>query len=345
MFIRKEMRVINTPKKVLLIQTAFIGDVVLITPLIQEIINKYPSVLLDVIVVPECVKILENNPNINNIYSFDKRKMSILSFLKFIKMLGSKRYDMSFSPHSSFRSGLISFLSRIPIRIGFKRNFQQLFLTNKIKHPSNIHKRLKNIALLGISDFKQHSYATKLYPSTDNYLKVSDLMSKLSKSQKTIIVAPGSVWYTKMWPLENYIELVNRLLEIAYNVVLIGSKNEKYLSDRIMESVKNENKQNLLSVIGDFDILDSAALIEKSDLVICNDSGALHIANATKTPVYAIFGPTTKDMGYFPFNENDMVFEVDIYCRPCGRHGGKICPEKHFKCMRMITVDVILNHL
>ena len=339
--------------KILLIQTAFIGDVILVTPLIHRLKEVYPLAMLDVMVKPQCVGILENNGSINKIICFDKRSQSLNTFWKFIQRVKFEKYDISISPHSSFRSGLIPFLAKIPKRIGFKRYFQQIFLTHKIVHPKNIHKRLKNLKLLDLlihTNLTQQSYAdsflnstkTHLYPSLQNYQKASLLLSSMTQNQKNIIMCPGSVWYTKRWNLQNYICLTQKLIANNFNIILSGSPSENEIINEILDAVQCEKKQ-LTSIAGTFNILDSAALFKKSDLVICNDSGALHIANAMQIPVFAFFGPTVKNFGYYPFNKNDFVFEANLDCRPCSSHGGKKCPKKHFNCMNLISVDFVFQ--
>ncbi|MCL2062982.1 MAG: hypothetical protein FWG98_01225 [Candidatus Cloacimonetes bacterium] len=488
--------------KILLIQTAFIGDVILVTPLIYSLKKLYPDSSIDVMVIPQCAKLLENNPSINKIISFDKKHKGFWEFLSFIKCLRKESYDISISPHSSFRSGLIPFLAGIKKRIGFKRYIQQFFLTHKIAHPKGMHKRLKNLRLLELicppptppinvwGDLRcgiNSSDRTHLYPTIQNYQKAQNLLESLPQNQKIILIAPGSVWFTKRWPLKNYTLLTQKLLAAGFNVILSGNSQERELTEQILntphseiasreiqvsnlaktldeakniqsidsqerelteqilppphseiasrevqvsnlaktlgeakniqsidsperelteqilntphseiasreiqvsnlaktlgeakniQSIDSQERElteqilnhphseiasreiqvsnlaktlgeakNIQSIAGSFSLLDTAALIEKVDLVVCNDSGTLHIANAMQTPVFAFFGPTVKDIGYFPFNAKDFVFEVDLGCRPCGSHGGKKCPQGHLNCMEMISVETVYEKI
>ena len=323
--------------KILVIQTAFIGDVILITPLIKALKDKYTNSLIDVMVIPKCAEILYNNPYINKIHVFDKKNMNFIDFYKFILMIKLEKYDISISPHSSLRSALIPFLANIKHRIGFKRYLQKYLLTKSVLHKKNIHKIKKNLALINADNL---DYNSMLFPVQENQNKINNILDSLVLKKHIVVVAPGSVWFTKKWPIEKYIELIKKLILHDCFIILIGAKDEVVSCNHIVNSFNDSDP--IISVAGDCTILDSAALIQKADLVISNDSGALHIANAVDTTVYAFFGPTTKNIGYFPYRKNDFVFEVDLNCRPCGSHGGKKCPQKHFNCMKLITVDEVL---
>jgi heptosyltransferase-2 len=187
-----------------------------------------------------------------------------------------------------------------------------------------------------------------LFPQKANYDKATAFLETLTFDNKIILIAPGSVWFTKRWTEEKYISLIEKLLELDYVLILSGSPAEKTLCENIQYKVKKlipEKSHLLKNICGEYDLLDSAALIDKVELVICNDSGTLHIANAMNTPVYAFFGPTVQNIGYFPYREKDFVFEINLNCRPCGSHGGVKCPKKHFKCMELITVEMVLNKI
>jgi len=369
-------------KKVLVIQTTpYIGDMILITPLINGLKQIYTDALIDVVVGPQCRLLMENNLSINHIHTYDKKKKGILSLLKFTRTIKKEKYNLCLCPHSSFRSGLIPWLARIKHRIGFKRkNLHHYLLTKCIPHNATRlyisfemedvialyrrHKTFKILNLLKIlplplhevkSDNKrcmylsdnnnnvhQISMQTTLFPDNSNYQKVDSVLAIIPNTNQVILIAPGSLKFTKRWPIEYFCELSERLIDQGYCIVLTGSKAERNLCDIICKAIaeKHPSSQNSIqNVAGEFNLLDSAAMMARVQLVVCNDSGTLHMANAMQTPVFAFFGSTTQDIGYFPFGEKDYVFEVDLPCRPCNIHGGKECPESHHNCMKMISVD------
>ena len=326
------------PTKILIVQTAFIGDVIIITPLIRAIKELYPNTFLDVMVIPQTAGVLENNPNINEIILFDKRKNKISSFLKTLQLLKKNKYDIAITPHSSVTTALLLKYAKIKMRIGYDRWNAAKYLTHKVPHPDGIHKTLKNLSLLSLLTDKSFSNQTELFPSSEMLVKADKLTNELkSKTNNIISLAPGSVWFTKKWPTEYYKILAEKLVENNFGVVLIGSKDEKSICDEVLPN------KNGINLAGELSLLESAAAISKCDLMICNDSGALHIANAVETDVFAFFGPTVQSIGYFPFRENDFVFEREMECRPCGSHGGKSCHLKHHECMKMIHPEEVLK--
>ena len=150
-------------------------------------------------------------------------------------------------------------------------------------------------------------------------------------------MAPGSVWDTKRWSEEYYGQLIKLLSEEGYGIVLIGSKAERPLCERI------QPQGNSINLAGETDFMESAAVLENCELLICNDSGAMHIANAVQTDVVAFFGPTVKSIGYCPYRDEDTVLEIDLDCRPCSSHGGDRCPLGHHNCMKNISVERAFN--
>ena len=328
----------NEKNKILIVQTAFIGDVILITPLIKAVRELYPSAELDVMVIPQTAGVLKNNPNIDKIILFDKRENKVLSFIKTLLQLRKNKYNIAITPHSSMTTALLLYYAGIPMRIGFDRWKAAKYLTHKVPHPKGIHKTKKNLSLLTILSDKKFSNQTELYPTEDMQIKANELIGEIKTNTKRLIaIAPGSIWFTKRWPTEYYKTLSDKLTNNNFGIVLIGSKDEKAICDEVLPN------KNGINLVGELSLLESAAVISKCDLMICNDSGALHIANAVQTDVFAFFGPTVQSIGYFPFRENDFVFELEMECRPCGSHGGKTCPLKHFDCMKKILPDEVFN--
>jgi heptosyltransferase-2 len=326
-------------KKILIIQTAFIGDVILITPLIRATARIYPDATIDALVVPAAEKLLMNNPHVRDVITYSKRDRALFSMGKMINRLREEAYDMAISPHSSGRTHLLMYLSRIPVRVGFDRGTMPFLLTAKTAHPTRIHKSRKNMALLKLLDPRDFDAQTELFPSPEDHAMAENLLSPL-RGKKCICLAPGSVWATKCWPGEYYAELAKLLDSAGYGIILIGSPEDRSKCEAIKESCTNA-----LILAGKTDLLQSAAVILRCDLMICNDSGALHIANAMQTRVFAFFGPTIQRFGYFPFGPDDRVFEIPMDCRPCSSHGPMKCPIKHHDCMRKILPDTVFAYI
>ena len=255
-------------------------------------------------------------------------------------ILKAKRYDLAISPHSSLTTGFLLKVAKIPQRVGFKRLPIRFFLTHKVPVPSYGFTIEKYLQLLSPFTEEKFSIQTELFPADEDRKKAARLLQQVDARLPTVAIAPGSVWATKRWPAEYYARLATELKD-RFNLIFIGSKDERALCQQIMDQA---GAKKALNLAGALSILQSAAVIEKCDLMICNDSGALHIANAMQTDVFAIFGPTVREFGFFPFRENDVVFEIpDLYCRPCGKHGHQECPEGHFRCMREIKPSTVIS--
>jgi len=325
---------------ILIIQTAFLGDVVLITPLIRASKALFPQAKIDVLVIPQTREVLANNPFIENILTFDKRKNKLFSLAKTIGQLRSNKYDLAISPHSSVTTASIMLLSGIKQRLGFDRGLAAKFLTFKVPHLSNGHKIQKNLFLLSAFGERQFSQQTELYPDGSAEAKLDQILASLPFNNRPLIaVSPGSAWATKRWPLSHYAHLSRLLYDKKYNLIFTGSAQEHLLCHDIILKSGAE----ALNFAGSLSILETAAVIKKCNLMICNDSGALHLANAMQTDVFAFFGPTVRSFGYFPFRKNDHIFETELSCRPCGSHGGKTCPLGHFKCMTEIKAETVFE--
>lgn len=309
------------------------------TPLLRALKKLLPATSLDVLVIPETAVILKHNPHVAGILTFNKRKFrnKIFSFIQLVFQLRKRRYELAISIQSSWTSAALMLLGGVPNRLGFSR--QQL-LTMSVPHTRGLHKIQKILRLLEPLTDETFSMQTELYWSAAEAARASQLIDQHRGNCRWLVgIAPGSIWYTKRWLKEHFAELVRRLEQQPIQIFLIGGSEDQALCEFIQAD------SSAVNVAGKLSVLESAALIERLDLMITNDSAPLHIANAVQTDVIAIFGPTVKDFGFYPFRDNDQVIEVELDCRPCSWHGGKKCPLGHHNCMRWITPDRVFNEV
>lgn len=319
-------------KKILINQTAFLGDVILTTALIREMKKLFLDAEIDILVIPQTSGIFKYNPNINDIIIFNKRKVmsKLFSIIKLIFKIRKNCYQLAFSVQSSFTSSLLLFLGKVPRRVGFER---QKLLTDKVPLDGEIHASIRHLNLLNIFSNSTFDFQTEVFWSEAEEDLALDIINKSREQYQYLIgIAPGSIWNTKRWPEENFTMLSAILAQHNFGIFLLGGKDDFNLCQRIAEN----SKSSAVNLAGQLSIPESCSLIEKLDLMISNDSAPLHIANAVQTDVFVIFGPTVKKFGFYPFRKNDKIFEVDLYCRPCSKHGGRTCPERHFNCMKRI---------
>ncbi|MBN1480226.1 lipopolysaccharide heptosyltransferase II [candidate division KSB1 bacterium] len=329
-------------QKILLVQTAFIGDVILTTPLIRSIKSAFPNALLDVLVIPQTSHVLQNNPFIQTLLTFDKRADKKRAFRKTLRRLRRNRYDLALLPHRSLTTAALVFLARIPRRTGFSGRVSSLCYTIRVPFDKTKNQIRRYLDLAGALGSKEDDMQTEIYLTPEQGKKAKEILEPLRNHSTRLAFAPGSVWQTKQWPAENYIKLITLLAEHDVGFVLIGSSEERGLCEHISSSVPGAT---IINTAGATNLLEAAAVIKACDALVCNDNGAMHLANAVQTDVLAFFGPTVREFGFAPFRSNDIVFETDLDCRPCSAHGGKRCPKRHFRCMLDIEVQSVYGHL
>lgn len=330
-------------RKAVIIQTAFLGDVVLTLPLVQELKRNYPHCLIDVVVIPRCAEIIENHPDVNEIILFDKRKSEkgISGVLSKVKELRRKEYDIAFVPHRSVRSAALARLANIPRRIGFSNSSGKWMFTDVVLYKQEQHEVVRNLQLLKpIGIQTEEKILPRLFPSEEDKQTVEQLLKQHALlNQQFITIAPGTVWNTKRWLPERFAQLASRMNEKGLGVVLLGGKEDEMLANEIL---KQGNSQRLVSSVGTLTILQSAELIRRSSVLVTNDSAPLHLASAMQTPTVALFGATIPEFGFGPIGEQKIVLETkELSCRPCSIHGGKECPIQTFDCMKSITVEMV----
>lgn len=324
------------PRKILIIHTAFIGDLILSTGFIREVKRGFPEASIDLLTTPVSAELFQFNPYLDNVYSFAKRGIKgIFNQIKLVQKLRRVGYDAAFSLHLSIRSSLIMKHAGIPVRIGHHR---MSFLTHPVRVDRNMHIKDRYLSILKpFIDFEPNS-DTELHPGVIN----SDMAGKIVGKDNVfnIGIAPGSIRNTKRWPQEYFVTLTRELAR-EMNIYFIGGPQDRALCQEII--LKSEVKA--LNLAGKLSLLGSAAVIEKLNLLLTNDSAPLHMANAVNTSVLALYGPTVRDFGYYPYRPDDQIIEVQLACRPCGKHGGKRCPRKNFKCMLNITPAIVLQKI
>ena len=329
--------------KILIIHTAFIGDIVLSTPLLKRVKEMYPEAKITYVTTPVGATILRNNPHITEIIEYDKRgnHSGIKGLLALGRRLRYENFNMVLTPHRYLRSSILSWLTRSPKRIGYDIASGALLFTDKIKYDKTKHEVEKLLSFLGdVPKNPRENYPIELYPSKKEKEAVDKIWEDNSlSSEKVIAIAPGSKWFTKKWPLEYFNKVIELLVKDGIKVIVIGGKDELFLNV--------VNHKNIIDLRGKTTLLELAEVLKRVKIVLTNDSSPIHIASAfANTKIIAIFGPTVKEFGFFPWSENSKVLEINgLTCRPCAIHGGDKCPKGHFKCMLEIKPEQVYGEI
>jgi len=320
-------------KNILLIQTAFTGDVVLATPLIEKLHHYYPDAAIDFLLKKGNESLLQGHPYLREVMIFNKKEGKVRQLLRLRRQIRKRKYDLVVNMHRFGSSGFLTAFSGAKERIGFDKNPFSFRYTKQVTHEigNGKHETRRNLELIEhLTDRKAER--PRLYPS--------DTDEKLVSFHKTkgeyICIAPTSVWFTKQWPLEKWVELL-KMIPASLQVYLLGAPGDRATCDDIIRRAGRENTANLC---GQLTFLQSASLMRDAKMNFVNDSAPLHFASAMNAPVTAIFCSTVPKFGFGPLSDNSAVIEIEeeLYCRPCGLHGYKQCPEVHFRCA--LNIDV-----
>ena len=333
--------------KILIIHTAFIGDIVLSTPLIQKLKDLYPKSKIDYLTLPTNQSVLYNNPNLNEIILYDKKgkDKGIKGFLKVLKILKQKKYDYAVIPHRFIKSILLAKLAKIPDIVGFDVATGSSLLDKKVHYDMKKHEVER---LLNLVEYEGEKIPVRIYPAKENFVKIEKMLKNSGytgkKEQKLILVAPGSQRPEKMWPIEKYREIIERLKKNKnYFIGITGSKSEKELP------LNFEKDKNVIDFRGEISLVEFGALISKADVVVGNDSSPIHIASGFEKPfVIGIFGPGKRSLGFFPWTEKSNViednefYENNIVTIPKKQHKYK---KDYYKGIPLISTDRVYEEI
>ncbi len=332
---------------VLVVQTAFPGDVVLVTPLLDALREHWPASPVDVVVTPVSAPLLRTHPSVRETIIYDKHGVDggFGGVMRCAARLRSGEYGLALIPHRSIRSALLGSLAGIPRRYGFDRSAGRFFFTTVVRYDPGAHEIDRNLSLLAaVTGEPVAPRAPTLCPSAEDEAAAADLLaaSGAANARALVGIAPGSIWATKRWPEESYAALAKRLAENGIRPVLLGSEADRSLAERV---ARGAGEGAAVVAAGRLSLAASAALIGRLAALVCNDSAPAHLGSAMGTPVVAIFGPTVPAFGFAPRGEGDRVVEKEMSCRPCSIHGGRRCPLGTHACMKEIGVDEVWEAL
>src|SRR5690554_4472643 len=262
-------------QRFLIIQTAFLGDVILSTPVIAELHRIYPEAKIDVIVRKGNESLLANNPKINKVFIWDKKKGKYKSLLKVIKSIRKFRYDEVITLQRYVNAGLMAISAKAKSRVGFDKNAFARVYNTTVPHSleSGMHEVERNLSTVAHHGVKT-LVRPELYPSKEDFEQV-----QIYKTEKYFCLAPASVWETKKLPTGKWIELAESLIDKG-KIMLIGGPDDSDLCSEIQKSFP----RRVHNLAGKLSLLASAALVKDAEMNYVNDSGPLHICSAMNAP-------------------------------------------------------------
>lgn len=318
------------PSKILIIQTAFIGDVILATPVLEQVHQLFPGARVDVLVRKGNEGLLKGHPFLGQVWIWEKGEKKYRNLLRLLGQVRKEQYEAVINLQRFFASGMLCALSGAGMRIGFKKNPWSFWFTHAHPHHTDQgqHEVSRNLALLQVwGKFPLRRPA--LYPSEEDAAAVAPYMNR-----PFVCMAPTSVWFTKQWPAEQWVKLAGRI-PAGYIVYLLGGPADRAACESVAQAAA---RAEIVNLAGKLSLLQSCALMRHAAMNYVNDSAPMHMASAMNAPTTAIFCSTVPAFGFGPLAEQSRVVEHPgpLACRPCGLHGKAACPEGHFKCAREI---------
>jgi ADP-heptose:LPS heptosyltransferase len=326
--------------KILVIQTAFIGDAILATALLETIHHSAPTAAIDILVRKGNESLFLDHPFLKKVLVWDKRESKYKNLFALISSIRGNKYDLVINLQRFGATGLLTALSGAKITVGYDKNPFSFLFAKKVPHEldKGLHEvdRNNNLVSWFASTLKRQP---KLYPTKEHYTRVEAYTQK-----PFICAAPNSVWFTKQYPEHKWVEFLNRVPQ-DYTVYLLGAPGDEASCARIISKITSTVRIEVLA--GKLSFLESAALMEKAVMNYVNDSAPMHIASSMNAPVAAIFCSTVPSFGFGPLSDNSFNIETadKLSCRPCGLHGYKACPEGHFKCAQGIGAQQLIEVL
>lgn len=359
----------------IVIQTAFLGDLLLSIPLLKEMKRQWPDHRLGLVCRKGMGDIFVCMGLVDELFEIEKG--SRRAYQEVILRLNRSGVDYLVSPHQSMRTLLFVAQIRARHKVGFKSFSARWVYSETITRDLRLPDALRQLSLLKTQDLKlaerlqdfadnekpyeldevhrlpavpewgSMGMRTHFFESDELFLKLKEKFqlrgfkendSRRDNSQgRAVLLFPGSVWATKRWTEEGFVQCGQELQKRGYYVYVMGGPGEEELSERIAQAI------GCPSLAGQTKIYESAHLIARAALLVGNDSASTHLASVTETPLIAVFGPTVLEFGYRPWSSQAAVEQVTLSCRPCGKHGHHVCPLGTHDCMKLVKAEAVLK--
>lgn len=336
----------NHIEKILIIRLSSLGDIVLTTPVIKSVKQKFPQSKIFFLTKSQYQDLLKSDPNIFSLIKFDpvKKHKGILGFLKLVKELKTFNFDLVVDLHANLRSFFIRHLLKTGIKIKYDKRWWARFLLVhfkflKAKSTHTVDSYLERLKKIGVNSFEKDPKIF-LDQESENFLKDFLIEKKIEKDDIVVGIHPGARWETKRWIEEKFAKVCQILNQKAeLKIILFGDQKDQEVIERISSQIED---QKLFKAVN-LPLNKFMSLIKRCDCFITNDSGPMHIASALGVPVVAIFGPTHPRLGFSPMGSENIVLTANVKCSPCSLHGEKRCHKKSRYCMDLIEPEMVTD--
>ncbi len=333
---------------IIVVQTAFLGDLILSIPAIRRIRFIYPDQKIGIVCKKGLGSFLRYFNVCEQVYEIEKSNRS--SYKKALNEINEQNVHAVFCFHRSIRSQLLTYQINAAEKFGYESWLGRFVFGKTVSYNKRWPDVVRYISLLRLIEPEVEDYFSRMhtedlvllnfygsnnrFPQIPDLFQFDDLQPERKVRPQKVVIFPGSVWATKKWTLAGFVKLIQIFKEQNLEVFLMGSPDEKQLCTDIAKRAGHG-----LVKAGDFNIEQSIEFMSNAGFVVCNDSASAHMAAFANRPAFVIFGPTTLNLGFRPWNDESRVIEHKLDCRPCGAHGHNVCPLKHHHCMELINAD------
>ena len=333
----------KTCKNLLVRGVNWIGDAVMTMPALRALRKELPDTKISLLVKPGVAPLFENNPFIDDIILYEDKHNSISGKFRLSSVLRTRNFCSSVLFQNAFDAALIAFLSGIPQRIGYNRDWRGFLLTDSIPF-NNDDRKMHHIEyylnILRQAGINAEFSLPYIYLSLNERLRARDTLKGLKRP--VVGINPGASYgSTKRWQPEKFAEVSRKIISgLEGSVVIFGGQSETGIAEEILHEPQISNvKSQILNLAGKTDLRELSALISECDVFLTNDSGPMHIGYAVRTPLVAIFGSTDPELTG-PLGKGNIVIKKNIECSPCFE---RTCSRNKMDCMDAITVDEVFD--
>ncbi len=329
-------------RRILIMRLSSLGDIVLTTPVLRLLREHCPAAHIEFLVKTEYQDLLRAHPCVDQVVRFDGRQPLWVT----LRSLRQRRYDLVLDLHRTLRSRLLYRGLAAQRRCAYsKRTLRRTLLVHLGWNTLRAHTPVPELYTaplrrLGIAAPLPN---TELHLDAQSQQRIEDDLAHTdvgSPGRPLLAVAPGARWPTKRWPVARFARVAQILAEQHdAAVVVVGDAHDVPLAQELRQRLQAP----VVDRAGHLSLMETAALLQRCHLLLCNDSGLMHMATALRVPVVTVFGPTVQEFGFYPFQARSRVLSVPLPCRPCSTKGLQRCPRGHHDCMQRVAVEQVVE--